>query len=76
MSDAVPPALRDRVPRSAVGIIAALLVVTLAYSVLVRASVLAWVVLWGAIAVVGATAVLLLLAYRLVVAVEAVADAL
>jgi hypothetical protein len=76
MSDTVPAALRDRVPRSAVGILAALLVVTFAYSVLVTQRIFAWVALWGAVTVVGATAVLLLLAYRLVVAVEAIADAL
>lgn len=66
----------DRVPRLAVGVVAALLLVTLAYSVLVTQQLLAWVVLWGAVAAVGLAAVALFLLYRLVVAVEAIADAL
>jgi len=68
--------LRDELPRWLVPAVAVLMVVSLAYSVLITATLLVWFALWSAMFGVALTVFLLYLFYRLVVAVEEIAESL
>ena len=67
-------ALRNDLPRFVVPVVVSLLAVSLAYSVLVRASVVAWLALRDGILATGVVLVTVYLIYRLVLAVERIAD--
>jgi hypothetical protein len=68
--------LQNRIPRFAVPTLLVLLVSTLLYSLLVLQAVDLWLVVWGGAAGTVGTVLLLYLFYRLVVAVEKIADSL
>jgi hypothetical protein len=66
--------LQDKVPRLTVPTIVLLLVVSLLYSLFISQTVGLWFVTWGTVVSVAATVLFLYLFYRLVVAVERIAD--
>jgi hypothetical protein len=66
--------LRRRLPRFTLPVVLGLLLVTLLYSVLVTGTVLLWFAAWSGVFGVGAVSFVIYLLYRLVVAVERIAD--
>lgn len=77
VSQPVPVSVDDlqaKLPRFTVPVVAGLLVVSLAYSVLVAASLVPWLVVWGGLFSVVFMLSVVYLLYRLVLAVERVAE--
>jgi hypothetical protein len=68
------PDPRTELPRFALPVVAGLLLVTLLYSVLVFGNVVVWLALWGGLFGIGAALFVIYLLYRLVLAVERIAD--
>ena len=68
------PDLRTELPRFALPVVAGLLLVTLLYSVLVFGNVVVWLALWGGLFGLGTALFVIYLLYRLVLAVERIAD--
>jgi len=66
--------LQQRVPSYVAPLVIALALVTLLYSLLVTGQLLLWVALWGSLVATAVTVLLVYLFYRLVVAVERIAD--
>jgi protein-S-isoprenylcysteine O-methyltransferase Ste14 len=66
--------LQTQVPRFTVPVIASLLIISLLYSVLVTQNIVLWLVMWGGVLSVGLTLFVVYLFYRLVLAVERIAE--
>ncbi|MBX0298272.1 hypothetical protein [Haloarcula nitratireducens] len=66
--------LQIKVPRFIVPTIAGLLLVSLLYSVLVTANIILWLAVWGGLLSIGIGLFVVYLFYRLVLAVERIAD--
>ncbi|MFB1065347.1 hypothetical protein [Natrinema sp. H-ect4] len=66
--------LQTKVPRFTVPTIAGLLLVSLLYSVLVTANITLWLAVWGGLLSIGIGLFVVYLFYRLVLAVERIAD--
>ncbi|WP_246984250.1 hypothetical protein [Halorientalis marina] len=66
--------LRDEFPRWLVPAVAALMLATFAYSVLITANILVWFALWSTVLGLALTVFVVYLLYRLVVAVEEIAE--
>jgi hypothetical protein len=66
--------LQTKVPRFTVPGIASLLIISLLYSVLVTQNIVLWFVMWGGLLSIGLTLFVVYLFYRLVLAVERIAD--
>lgn len=66
--------LQTKIPRFTVPAIAGLLVFSLLYSVLVTADIILWLAVWGGLLSVGTGVFVVYLFYRLVLAVERIAD--
>ena len=66
--------LQTKVPRFTVPTIAGLLLVSLLYSVLVTANIILWLAVWGGLLSIGIGLFVVYLFYRLVLAIERIAD--
>ncbi|RZV10341.1 hypothetical protein BDK88_1496 [Natrinema hispanicum] len=66
--------LQEKIPRFAVPAIIVLLAGSLLYSVFVTAQIFAWLVFWGGLFLIGLSLFVVYLLYRLVLAVERIAD--
>jgi hypothetical protein len=67
-------ALQQRVPSYVAPLVIALALVSLLYSLFVTGQLLLWVALWGSLVATAVTVLLVYLFYRLVVAVEEIAE--
>jgi hypothetical protein len=65
---------RTKIPRFTAPAIAGLLILSLLYTVLVTANFVLWLAVWGGVFSIGVGAYLIYLFYRLVMAVERIAD--
>lgn len=66
--------LQTKVPRFTAPVIASLLIISLLYSVLVTQNIVLWLVVWGGLLSVVLTLFVVYLFYRLVLAVERIAE--
>jgi hypothetical protein len=66
--------LQTKVPRFTVPAIVSLLILSLLYSILVTGNIVIWLAVWGGLLSVGLTLFVIYLFYRLVVAVERIAE--
>lgn len=66
--------LRNKVPRFTVPTVVGLLVLSFLYSILVTADFVLWAAVWGGLLSIGVSIFLLYLFYRLVIAVEQIAN--
>ncbi len=66
--------LQQKIPSFAAPLVITLALVSLLYALVVSQSLLLWLVAWGSLAAIAATVFLVYLFYRLVVAVEEIAD--
>jgi len=66
--------LRSKISRFTVPAIATLLVISLLYSVLIRANIILWFQMWGRLLGIGTGLFVVYLFYRLVLAVEQIAN--
>lgn len=66
--------LRNKVPRFTVPTLVSLLVLSFLYSMLVTADFVLWAAVWGGLLSIGVSIFLLYLFYRLVIAVEQIAN--
>ena len=66
--------LKTKVPRFTVPAIVVLLIVSLLYSILITATIDLWLAVWGRLLSIGLVVFVVYLLYRLVLAVERIAD--
>lgn len=66
--------LQAKVPQFTLPVIAGLMIITLLYSILVTGNIVLWLAAWGGLFSLGVSVLLVYLFYRLVVAVERIAE--